>query len=265
MFALTAHVTSSVGSFGAVAAFLALAIAGLTSQDAQLVRAAYITMAVTAWYVILPLVLASLATGLVSSLGTPWGLFRHYWVLVKLLLTVFVAIVLLLQLEPIGYMARVAAETSMANADLLSLRRSLVTHASGGLLVLLVTTTLGMYKPRGMTRYGARKQHTVDGWPAFAVALVRASTVVLLSSKLTTASAFSRSTSTFVMPFTFVNGLFTEITHDTHVIPDTESVTVLVSARACEEARAIASSSAPRNSFMWWLFSRATGRGTALS
>lgn len=159
MLALTAHVTSSVGSLGAVAAFLALAIAGLTGQDAQLVRAAYITMDVTAWYVILPLVLASLATGLVSSLGTPWGLFRHYWVLVKFLLTVFVAIVLLLQLEPIGYMARVAAETSLASADLLSLRRSLVTHGSGGLLVLLLTTTLGMYKPRGMTRYGARKEH----------------------------------------------------------------------------------------------------------
>ena len=160
MFALTAHVTSSVGSLGAVAAFLALAIAGLTGQDAQLVRAAYITMDFTAWYVILPLVLASLATGLVSSLGTPWGLFRHYWVLVKLLLTVFVAIVLLLQLEPIGYMARIAAETSLANADFLSLRRSLVTHASGGLLVLLVTTTLGIYKPRGMTRYGTRKERS---------------------------------------------------------------------------------------------------------
>ena len=159
MFALTAHVTSSVGSLGAVAAFLAFAIAGLTGQDAQLVRAAYITMDLTARYVILPLVLASLATGLVSSLGTPWGLFRHYWVLVKLLLTVLVAIVLLLQFEPIGYMARIA-ETSLANADSLSLRRSLVTHASGGLLVLLVTTTLGIYKPRGMTQYGARKERS---------------------------------------------------------------------------------------------------------
>ena len=38
-FALTAHVTSSVGGLGAGAAFLALAIAGLASQDAQLVRA----------------------------------------------------------------------------------------------------------------------------------------------------------------------------------------------------------------------------------
>ena len=54
-FALTAHVTSSIGWFGAVAAFLALAIAGLTSQDAQIVRAAYLAMELTTWFVIVPL------------------------------------------------------------------------------------------------------------------------------------------------------------------------------------------------------------------
>src|ERR687891_609408 len=88
-FALIAHVTSSVGSLGSVAVFLALAVSGLTSQDAQMVRAAYVAMELSAWYVIVPLVLASLLTGLVQSLGTTWGLFRHFWVLAKLLLTAF--------------------------------------------------------------------------------------------------------------------------------------------------------------------------------
>jgi hypothetical protein len=156
--ALTAHVASSVGSLGAVAGFLALAIAGLTSQDAQLVRAAYVAMELTAWFVILPLIVTSLLTGLVSSLGTTWGLFRHYWVLVKLLLNALVVIVLLLQMEPISYMADAAARTTLSSADLFGLRRSLVTHAAGGLLVLLVATVLGVYKPRGMTPYGARKE-----------------------------------------------------------------------------------------------------------
>ena len=32
-------------------------------------------------------------------------------------------------------------------------------HAGGGLLVLLVAAVLNVYKPRGMTRYGWRKQH----------------------------------------------------------------------------------------------------------
>ena len=62
-FALTAHVTSSVGWLGAVAGFLAPAVAGLTSQDAQMVRAAYLAMDLTTWFVIVPLSLASLLTG----------------------------------------------------------------------------------------------------------------------------------------------------------------------------------------------------------
>ena len=59
-FALTAPVTSSVGSLGAVAGFLALAVAGLTSQDAQIVRAAYLATELITWFVIVPLSLASL-------------------------------------------------------------------------------------------------------------------------------------------------------------------------------------------------------------
>jgi hypothetical protein len=157
--ALTTHVTFSVGALGAVAGFLALAIAGLVSKDSQIVRAAYLAMELTARYVIVPLVLASLMTGLVQSLGTTWGLFRHYWVLAKLLLNALVTIVLLLQMEGISYVAAAAAETALSNTDLLGLRRSIVTHAAGGLLVLLVPVALSIYKPRGMTRYGWRKRY----------------------------------------------------------------------------------------------------------
>ena len=48
-FALTAHVTSSVGWLGAVAAFLALAVAGLAVRDAQTVRASYLSMELIGW------------------------------------------------------------------------------------------------------------------------------------------------------------------------------------------------------------------------
>jgi hypothetical protein len=33
-----------------------------------------------------------------------------------------------------------------------------VIHSGAALLALLVTTTLSVYKPRGMTRYGRRRQ-----------------------------------------------------------------------------------------------------------
>src|SRR3989441_6251031 len=158
-FTLTAHVTSSVGLLGSIAAFLALAVAGLTSQDAQIVRAAYLAMDLTARFVIVPLAFASLLTGLIQSLGTPWGLFRHYWVLAKLLLTAFATIVLLVKLELISYAARLAAETILSRTDLRAAGIELAVHAAGGLLVLLVPAVLSIYKPRGLTPYGRRKQH----------------------------------------------------------------------------------------------------------
>lgn len=157
-FALALHVTSSVSLLGAIAAFLALAVTGLTSQNALMVCAAYPAMQLIARFVVIPLTFASLLTGLIQSLGTPWGLFRHYWVLVKLLLTVFAATVLLLKIELIDHAARLATEKALPHADLGEAGIQLVVHAAGGLLVLLVPVVLSIYKPQGLTRYGWRKQ-----------------------------------------------------------------------------------------------------------
>jgi hypothetical protein len=154
--ALTMHVTSSVGWLGAVVAFLALAVAGVTSDDAQLVRAVYLAAEPLTWLVIVPLALASLATGLVQSLGTPWGLFRHYWVVFKLAINVFATIVLLVYTQTVGALADVAADSG---AGLDELRGpTFVLHSSVALVLLLAATVLAVYKPRGMTRYGRRKQ-----------------------------------------------------------------------------------------------------------
>lgn len=158
-FALTAHVTSSVGMLGSIAAFLALAVAGLISRDAQIVHAAYPAMDLIARFVIVPLVVAALLTGLIQSLGTPWGLFRHYWVLVKLLLTVFAAIVLLARMKLIGYAALLATEMTLPQAELRQAGIQLVVHAAGGLLVLLLPAILSVYKPPGSTGYGLQRRN----------------------------------------------------------------------------------------------------------
>ena len=155
---LTAHVTASVGWLGALAVFLAHALASVISQNEQMVRAASLAMGLTAWFVIMPLSLASLITGLVQALGTAWGLFRHYWILFKLLLTAVATIVLLLKLAPISYLADMAAVAAFSSTDLIGLRTSLIIHASGGLLMLLAATALAVYKPAGMTWYGTRKR-----------------------------------------------------------------------------------------------------------
>jgi hypothetical protein len=160
---LVAHVTSSVGWLGAVAGFLALAVSGLASQDVQVVRADYLAMELIGWYVIVPLSFAALVIGLVQSLGTEWGLIRHYWVLVKLVLTVACIGFLLLHMQLVTYLSSVAANTPVSSADLRDLRVQLVGDAGAALVVLIVATALSIYKPRGMTRRGRRAQRARRG------------------------------------------------------------------------------------------------------
>lgn len=158
-FALTAHVIASVGWLGAVISVLALAITGVASDDPETVSAVYLAMDLTSWSVLVPLALASLTTGIIQSLGTKWGLMRHYWVLAKLLITLVATLVLLLYTQTLGHLAGVAAQTTLSTEDLAVLQTpSVVLHAGVALLLLLVATVLAIYKPAGLTRYGWRKQ-----------------------------------------------------------------------------------------------------------
>ena len=155
--ALTVHIGVSVGWLGAVAAYLALDISVATNQDAQALRSGYLAMAAIAGNVIVPLAVAALLTGLVMSLGTRWGLVRHYWVVISLVSTIIAVAVLLIEVQTIDRLARVAADPATSDADLRGLGSTLA-HSVGGTMVLLIILTLNMVKPRGMTRYGWRKE-----------------------------------------------------------------------------------------------------------
>ena len=157
-FALTTHVTTSVGWLGTAAAFQALAIAAVTSREPDSVRALYLAMAIVGWYVIVPFCVASVISGLVMSLGTPWGLFRHYWVLVKFLITLLAALVLFGFTQTLGSLGVLAANPARSMSELRNLAQSPVLHSGGGMVALLVATVLAVYKPWGMTRFGRRKQ-----------------------------------------------------------------------------------------------------------
>jgi hypothetical protein len=154
-FALTVHLAFSVGWIGAVGAYLVLGSSAATSKDTETVRAAWIAMELIGWSAIVPLACGSLLTGLVMSLGTPWGLFRHYWVLITLVLTVLSIVILLLHLPTVSSLADVARAADGAALD--GLGGDLV-HSGIGLLLLLVVMVLNVYKPRGLTRYGWRNQ-----------------------------------------------------------------------------------------------------------
>ncbi len=155
-FTFTTHVATSVGWIGAVLVFLALAAIGLSSQDEQTVRGAYLVMSPAAWLVLVPLAHAALVSGIALSLGTPWGLIRHYWVALKLVITAFSTVILLIYMNTFRQMAGLAADPVVE----LGLVRnpSPLLHAILALVLLLTATVLAIYKPFGMTPYGARQQ-----------------------------------------------------------------------------------------------------------
>jgi hypothetical protein len=153
--ALAIHLTSSVGWIGAVIAYVALGVAASNSADPQTVRGAWVAMELVGWWVLVPLAVGSLLTGLVMALGSKWGLFRYYWVLFSFVLTTLITIVLVLHMPAVSSLAETAREAK--ESSLAGLGGDLF-HAVLGLVALLLILVLNIYKPPGLTRYGWRKQ-----------------------------------------------------------------------------------------------------------
>ncbi len=150
----TTHIIVSVGWIGAVLAYLALVVAAMTGPNEQLLRAVWISLGLIGWYVIVPLALAALVTGTAISLLTPWGLFRHYWVVISWHLTVVAVAVLLQHMSStVTPFARIAADLAIADVRNVLFAALMGTsfHAGAGLVVLLGIATLNVYKPRGLT------------------------------------------------------------------------------------------------------------------
>lgn len=155
--ALTAHIVFSIGWFGAASAVLILAVAGFTSENTSVVSAAYVGTELIWRFAILPFSSAALLTGLIQAVGTPWGLFRHYWVLIKFLITLGALLLLFLHthslLPALLPTDAVASQIAHHHAGMPP-RAHLVVAASGTLLLLLATAALSVYKPWGKTPYG---------------------------------------------------------------------------------------------------------------
>lgn len=151
--ALTVHVVCSVGWIGAATAYLSLGIIAGTSAQPTTVRAGWIGMELIGWYVLVPLAALTFLTGLLMSLGTSWGLIRHYWVVIALALTAISFGVLLLHMPAVSR----AADLARTGQDVkLAAVGGDIAHPALGLLVLLAITVLNIYKPRGLTTYGQR-------------------------------------------------------------------------------------------------------------
>lgn len=159
-FVLATHLSLSVGWIGSVVAYLVLSVAAAVTRDVETITSSWVAMELVGWYAIVPIALGSLVTGILIALGTSWGLFRHYWVVISLVLTTFAAIVLLLHMPDVSALADVArgaSEGELAEHQYSRLGEGDLLHPGLGLVVLLVIQFLNVYKPPGLTPYGFRK------------------------------------------------------------------------------------------------------------
>jgi hypothetical protein len=153
---LTTHIVTSVGWLGATVGILALAVAGVHSADVGSLSAAYHGTELIWRFVVLPFSFAALVTGLVAALGSPWGLFKHYWVLTKFLVTAAAIALLLLHTKTMlpALMAQAAEASSVtqpagSHHGGMDPKTHLVVAATGTTLLLLFTTALSVFKPWG--------------------------------------------------------------------------------------------------------------------
>lgn len=153
--ALAVHLVFAVGWIGAVSCYVALGVATATSEDTELIRSGWSSMELIGWYVLVPAAIGTLLTGLLLALSTRWGLLRHYWVLISLVLTAAATAVLLLHMPDVSALQ---ARATRASARELETMGGDLGHSTVGLLLLLVIMALNIYKPPGLTRRGWRLQ-----------------------------------------------------------------------------------------------------------
>lgn len=145
--ALTAHILTSVGWFGIAVAVAVGAITAASTSDPSLSRALYRAVEITPWLSI-PVGLTAVATGVVLSLGTRFGLIRHWWVVAK------IAISLAVIVTDAVVVAQLAHDAVLSGGATDTVYHGTIAHV----VVLTIATVLSVFKPRGRTPWGRRRE-----------------------------------------------------------------------------------------------------------
>jgi hypothetical protein len=140
------HVLTSVSGVGTALAVLLVLVGGVSTTDPAGQDAALRLAEQGQYYLGIPLLSVAVVVGTLSALYSPWGLFRHSWVLKKLVLTLVNLAVPIFVVGP--RITRVADEPLAA---------WLVFGGIGAQLLLFVlATVLSVYKPKGLVTLGNR-------------------------------------------------------------------------------------------------------------
>ncbi|MFF0794350.1 hypothetical protein [Streptomyces spiralis] len=153
-----AHVAVSVGLLGSDAAVLVLATAGRMGSDPVSV---YPAAHLIGELLLLPLAVLALATGVALGLLTPWGLLRHWWVVISLAITAGGTVLATVVLVPGLGAAASAAAARHPVAD----ATGLVRDSGAACCVLIATVVLSYLKPFGTVRRRPRTKRQAPTAP----------------------------------------------------------------------------------------------------
>lgn len=162
---LVLHILSGIGWVGVDIAVFTLLLTARASTDATLVASAFNAIRIVVPVAVPPLSLGILVTGLLLGLGTPWGLLRYWWVVVKLGLSLVMTVLVFTSLVPgvgeIGTLALTTASADAVRASLGPLPDQLMYPPVVSFLMLSVATALSVFKPGRRTPWSDRSKPEV--------------------------------------------------------------------------------------------------------
>jgi hypothetical protein len=158
---LVLHAVSGIGWMGVDIALFLLLLNALTTTNATEAISGYTAVSLIVRIAVPPLCLGVLGTGLLLGWGTQWGLFRYWWVFVKLLLSLAMTVLVFVALVPTVESLPVIANSSTADAvreTLGPLTIQLMFPPAVSFGLLSVATVLPIFKPRGFTPWSVAKK-----------------------------------------------------------------------------------------------------------
>jgi hypothetical protein len=155
---LVIHVAVSVGWLGIAAVMVVIGVTLRTTDDPRILHGGYRLMEIVDNGLIIPTTLLTLISGVLSGLGTTWGLLKHYWVLAKL------GLVLLAIANGFFFLHEWTSRTADGATGLAgeqggfdAARTLLIGGNVTAVLLVASATVLSIYKPWGKTVRGRRK------------------------------------------------------------------------------------------------------------
>lgn len=157
---LFAHVVLSVGWLGAGAANVVLAVTAASATAAETRRVCYQLINRIDLALVIPLAFGSLASGVLISLATKWGLWRYWWVVIKFVLTV--AVIVFSTFGVGAWVEQSIAATAAGEAGS-PVAVPLVVGALGNVAAFLFMTWASIAKPWSRTPWAASPPHAGRG------------------------------------------------------------------------------------------------------